>query len=180
MPLILQPQGGQYKARTGINSREDYEQMYNQSLSDPAAFWGKLAQEYHWQQKVACCPCTYTFLLHYGSIIQKWEQFCIQTECQFCSLHACRLQTPLATLLQAKKAPHVKLRQTVTWSWLCSLRSSMSNPTSTWMMARLKRSISKVVVPILPTIALTSMSKMDAVTSHASFGREMRRISHAC
>ena len=48
----LQVQAEHYEARTGINSRKDYEQMYKQSLDDPAAFWGKLAQDYHWQQKV--------------------------------------------------------------------------------------------------------------------------------
>ena len=48
----LQVEAEHYEARTGINSRKDYEQMYKQSLDDPAAFWGQLAQEYHWQQKV--------------------------------------------------------------------------------------------------------------------------------
>ncbi len=50
--ICVQLPGGQYKARTGVNSREDYEQLYKQSLADPAAFWGKFAQDYHWQQKV--------------------------------------------------------------------------------------------------------------------------------
>lgn len=52
MFICIQLPGGQYKARTGVNSREEYEQLYKQSLADPAAFWGKLAQDYHWQQKV--------------------------------------------------------------------------------------------------------------------------------
>lgn len=52
MCICIQLPGGQYKARTGVNSREEYEQLYKQSLDDPAAFWGKFAQDYHWQQKV--------------------------------------------------------------------------------------------------------------------------------
>ena len=52
--ILCNLQGDQYKSRTGINSREDYESMYQQSLTDPAAFWGKFAEEYHWQQKVFC------------------------------------------------------------------------------------------------------------------------------
>lgn len=55
--VYMQSAGGQYKARTGINSREDYEQLHKQSLADPAAFWGKFAQDYHWQQKVAGILC---------------------------------------------------------------------------------------------------------------------------
>lgn len=52
MCICVQLPGGQYKARTGVNSREEYEQLYKQSLADPAAFWGKFAQDYHWQEKV--------------------------------------------------------------------------------------------------------------------------------
>ncbi|KAL0052399.1 hypothetical protein WJX82_001519 [Trebouxia sp. C0006] len=50
-PTSAQLPGGEYKARTGVNSREEYEQLYKQSLADPAAFWGKFAQDYYWQQK---------------------------------------------------------------------------------------------------------------------------------
>ena len=52
MFICVQLPGGEYKARTGVNSREEYEQLYKQSLADPAAFWGKFAQDYYWQQKV--------------------------------------------------------------------------------------------------------------------------------
>ncbi len=66
--LHVQLPGGQYNARTGINSREDYEKMYKQSLADPAAFWGKLAQDYYWQQKVAaCCDSHFTARFSYQS-----------------------------------------------------------------------------------------------------------------
>lgn len=59
--MLCNLQGGQYKSRTGINSREDYENMYQQSLADPAAFWGKFAKDYHWQQKVCCRSLLHTF-----------------------------------------------------------------------------------------------------------------------
>lgn len=70
MCTCVQLPGGQYKARTGVNSREEYEQLYKQSLADPAAFWGKFAQDYHWQQKVGtqtneqpCCLASAHHLL---------------------------------------------------------------------------------------------------------------------
>ncbi len=41
-----------YHARTGINSRADYERMYKRSIQDPAGFWQEQAQAFTWQKKV--------------------------------------------------------------------------------------------------------------------------------
>ncbi|KAK9836757.1 hypothetical protein WJX74_007487 [Apatococcus lobatus] len=40
-----------YHARTGINSRGDYEKMYKRSIQDPAGFWQEQAQAFTWQRK---------------------------------------------------------------------------------------------------------------------------------
>ena len=43
----------QYEARTGINTREDYERLYKESLEDPNGFWAKFAEDFHWKRKVS-------------------------------------------------------------------------------------------------------------------------------
>ena len=41
-----------YKARTGLNSRQQYEEMYKESISRPARFWAKQAEGLAWRKKV--------------------------------------------------------------------------------------------------------------------------------
>ena len=41
-----------YESRTGINSREDYEKLYRQSINDPNGFWAKFAKDFYWHKKV--------------------------------------------------------------------------------------------------------------------------------
>ena len=41
-----------YKARTGLNSRQGYEEMYKESISSPARFWAKQAEGLAWRKKV--------------------------------------------------------------------------------------------------------------------------------
>lgn len=42
-----------YHARTGINSRDDYEALYNCSIQDPAGFWADFARQFHWEKPVS-------------------------------------------------------------------------------------------------------------------------------
>ena len=52
----------EYRARTGIQSRTDYERMYRRSVDDPAGFWAEMAAGFVWERKVryfrgqALCP----------------------------------------------------------------------------------------------------------------------------
>ncbi len=46
----------EYHARTGINSRADYETLYNRSIQDPAGFWADLARQFHWEKPVRSSP----------------------------------------------------------------------------------------------------------------------------
>ena len=42
-----------YQARTGINSREDYEKLYKRSIRDPAGFWADFAKDFYWHKKAS-------------------------------------------------------------------------------------------------------------------------------
>ena len=48
---------------TATASLLQYDEMYKQSIEDPASFWGKVAEEFHWEQKVGlrvnCTPKCY-------------------------------------------------------------------------------------------------------------------------
>lgn len=37
-----------FKAKAKISTKEEYERLYRQSLDDPEAFWGEVANELHW------------------------------------------------------------------------------------------------------------------------------------
>mmetsp|Transcript_38481 Transcript_38481/g.46447 ORF Transcript_38481/g.46447 Transcript_38481/m.46447 type:complete len:744 (+) Transcript_38481:91-2322(+) len=37
-----------FVAKANISSREEYEEMYNRSISDPSGFWSEIANQFHW------------------------------------------------------------------------------------------------------------------------------------
>eukprot|EP00793_Prasinoderma_coloniale_P003651 PRCOL_00003027-RA len=41
-----------------VGSKEEYEAMWRESIDDPDAFWGRIADEFYWHKKPAsvCCP----------------------------------------------------------------------------------------------------------------------------
>ena len=41
-----------YHARSGVNSRADYERLYERSIHDPAGFWADHARQFHWDTPV--------------------------------------------------------------------------------------------------------------------------------
>ncbi len=45
------PPPAEFSARAHIKSREQYEQMYRESMDDPDTFWGRAAGELHWFKK---------------------------------------------------------------------------------------------------------------------------------
>ena len=47
----LFPPPAEFVAKAHINSKEQYERMYRESLDKPEEFWGKIAQELHWFKK---------------------------------------------------------------------------------------------------------------------------------
>ena len=38
----------EFKKNALISSKEEYQKMYNESIQNPEAFWGKVAEELHW------------------------------------------------------------------------------------------------------------------------------------
>lgn len=34
-----------------ISSREQYDQLYAESIENPDKFWGKIAEDFHWQKR---------------------------------------------------------------------------------------------------------------------------------
>ena len=48
-----------YKARTGLTSRQKYEEMYKESIDSPASFWAKQAEGLAWRKKVHLAPPIY-------------------------------------------------------------------------------------------------------------------------
>lgn len=49
---VARPVSVNYHARTGVNSREDYERLYRRSIQDPAGFWADFAREFYWERPV--------------------------------------------------------------------------------------------------------------------------------
>jgi len=47
----------QYRARTGIHSRADYERMYKRSVEDPAGFWADMAAGFVWERRARPAFC---------------------------------------------------------------------------------------------------------------------------
>jgi acetyl-CoA synthetase len=54
-----------------INSFEQYQQMYERSISDPDGFWGDMAQDFHWERKWDQV-LEYNFHRSKGPISIKW------------------------------------------------------------------------------------------------------------
>src|SRR4051812_46065985 len=46
--LRMFPPPAEFSQRAHIRSMEQYRQMYQESLDDPQAFWGKMAENLHW------------------------------------------------------------------------------------------------------------------------------------
>ncbi|KAK9835057.1 hypothetical protein WJX81_007577 [Elliptochloris bilobata] len=58
----------EYRARTGIHSRADYERMYRHSVDDPAGFWGDIAAGFVWERRWAPDHFSYNLDLQSGRV----------------------------------------------------------------------------------------------------------------
>lgn len=81
-----------YKAPADfVTSKEQYLDMYRQSIADPDAFWGALAEQFHWQQKWQPNHISYNMDVRKGKACRCHRQahsYFIPRLPQ-CSLHAC-------------------------------------------------------------------------------------------
>ncbi|MGD8561131.1 MAG: acetate--CoA ligase [Desulfarculaceae bacterium] len=62
-----------FSAGAHISGFEQYQQMYQSSISDPDAFWSQAAEEFHWQRKWDRVR-EYNFHKSKGGIFTKWFQ----------------------------------------------------------------------------------------------------------
>ena len=44
-----------YRARSGIHTRSDYDRLYKRSVEDPAGFWADMAGSFVWERRVRLC-----------------------------------------------------------------------------------------------------------------------------
>lgn len=65
-------QHAQYRARTGVNNRQQYEKLYERSIKDPAGFWAEMAEQLHWEKKWQRDHSSYNFDLSKGHIHNEW------------------------------------------------------------------------------------------------------------
>ncbi len=45
------PPPGEFAGNAHVKSREEYDRLYEESIANPEAFWGKMAEELHWFKK---------------------------------------------------------------------------------------------------------------------------------
>ena len=57
--------------RALVNSMEDYQREYDQSIADPQAFWAEKAEAFHWFKKWDNV-CSYNYDMDQGPISVKW------------------------------------------------------------------------------------------------------------
>eukprot|EP00891_Asterochloris_glomerata_P007593 jgi/Astpho2/7593/Aster-02498 len=69
-----QIQHAQYKARTGLLNREQYEAMYRRSIEHPVEFWGEIAGDLHWQRKWERDHFDFNFDTSKGPVTNEWFQ----------------------------------------------------------------------------------------------------------
>lgn len=43
-----------------LESKEQYDAMYKQSIEDPERFWSDIAKDFYWKKQVSASECTYT------------------------------------------------------------------------------------------------------------------------
>ncbi|KAK9811421.1 hypothetical protein WJX72_003702 [[Myrmecia] bisecta] len=55
-----------------ISSREQYDKLYRQSLDDPEAFWGDIAESFHWHKRWEKPFCRCNFDMNKGPISIEW------------------------------------------------------------------------------------------------------------
>ena len=56
-----------------VSSTEEYDKMWKESVEDPAAFWGRIAEDFHWNTKPeSVVSDANNFDVREGTISSKW------------------------------------------------------------------------------------------------------------
>ena len=70
MSEIYEPAAA-FRDRAHVNSMEDYQREYDQSIADPQAFWAEKAEAFHWFKKWNNV-CSFNYDMDQGPISVKW------------------------------------------------------------------------------------------------------------
>lgn len=58
-----------------VKSFEEYQRIYDTSINDPAAFWGEIADQFHWESRPTSGQfMNYNFDVRKGPIFIKWME----------------------------------------------------------------------------------------------------------
>ncbi|CAG5133632.1 unnamed protein product [Candidula unifasciata] len=57
-----------------VKSFEEYQRIYEKSISDPEAFWGEIADQFHWESRPSGQFMNYNFDVRKGPIFIKWME----------------------------------------------------------------------------------------------------------
>ena len=57
-----------------VKSFADYQSLYNQSVNEPEAFWGGIAEQFHWESPPEGAFVNYNFDVRKGPIFIKWME----------------------------------------------------------------------------------------------------------
>ncbi|XP_059141970.1 acetyl-coenzyme A synthetase, cytoplasmic-like [Physella acuta] len=57
-----------------VKNFAQYQQMYQQSIQDPEAFWGEIAEQFHWESQPTGQFLNYNFDVRKGPIFIKWME----------------------------------------------------------------------------------------------------------
>ncbi|XP_005099293.1 acetyl-coenzyme A synthetase, cytoplasmic [Aplysia californica] len=61
-------------ATSHVKDFQEYQRMYKQSVGDPEAFWGQIAEQFHWESPPDGAFVNYNFDTRKGSIFIKWME----------------------------------------------------------------------------------------------------------
>lgn len=64
-----------------VSSMDQYKEMYNQSVSDPEAFWRPIAESFYFQQPPSGKFLSYNFDVTKGNIFIKWMEGAVTNIC---------------------------------------------------------------------------------------------------
>ena len=63
------------KSEAHVSSMDQYKEMYNRSIRDPAGFWGEIAKDFHWKVPPKAADFVkYNFDVDKGPVSIKWME----------------------------------------------------------------------------------------------------------
>eukprot|EP00058_Branchiostoma_floridae_P024480 XP_002609970.1 hypothetical protein BRAFLDRAFT_85927 [Branchiostoma floridae] len=70
-----------------VSSIEQYHKMYKESVENPEAFWGKIAENFYWKSQCTGKFWEYNYDVRQGEIFIKWMAGATTNVCYNCLDH---------------------------------------------------------------------------------------------